>query len=54
MNYTEGSLRSKRVSKFHMQIYAFYWPEGGAACQNGVFIGQYMQLIGSYWPEQVA
>ena len=42
------------VPTFHKQIFAVYWPEGGAVSQYSVFIGQYMQLIGSYWPEQVA
>ena len=43
-----------RLLTFHMQIYAVDWPEGGAVSQYSVFIGQYMQLIGSYLPEQVA
>jgi hypothetical protein len=29
-----------------MQKYAVYWPEGGAACQFSVFIGQKMSLTG--------
>jgi hypothetical protein len=29
-----------------MQKYAVYWPEGGAASQYGVFIGQKMSLTG--------
>ena len=37
-----------------MQIYAVAWPVGGAASQYNVFIGQYIQLVDSYLPEQVA
>jgi hypothetical protein len=29
-----------------MQKYAVYWPEGGAASQYSVFIGQKMSLTG--------
>ena len=29
-----------------MQNYAVYWPEGGAASQYSVLIGQKMQLTG--------
>jgi hypothetical protein len=29
-----------------MQKYAVYWPEGGAAGQYSVFIGQKMSLTG--------
>jgi hypothetical protein len=29
-----------------MQKYADYWPEGGAASQYSVFIGQKMSLTG--------
>ena len=32
--------------RFFMQKYAVYWPEGGAASQYSVFIGQKMSLTG--------
>jgi hypothetical protein len=35
------------VSAFFVQKYAVYWPEGGAASQYSVFIGQKMSLTGS-------
>jgi hypothetical protein len=34
------------VSAFFMQKYAVHWPEGGAASQYSVFIGQKMSLTG--------
>jgi hypothetical protein len=33
-------------TRFFMQKYAVYWPEGGAASQYSVFIGQKMSLTG--------
>ena len=37
----------QRVAISHMQIYAVYWPERGAATQYSVLIGQYRHLIDS-------
>jgi hypothetical protein len=34
------------LDRFFMQKYAVYWPEGGAASQYSVFIGQKMPLTG--------
>jgi hypothetical protein len=34
------------ASSFFMQKFAVYWPEGGAASQYSVFIGQKMLLTG--------
>ncbi len=34
------------VPLYFMQNYAVYWPEGGAASQYSVLIGQKMQLTG--------
>ena len=51
--YTEDPLRCTCPCEY-MQICAVYLQEGGPASQYSVFIGQYMQLIGSYLPEQVA
>ena len=37
-----------------MEIYAVYWREGWEARQYSVLIGQCIELIGSYWPKEVA
>jgi hypothetical protein len=37
---TEGPLSGATCPRFLMQKYAVYWPEGGAASQYSVFIGQ--------------
>jgi hypothetical protein len=43
---TEGPLSGATCPRFFMQKYAVYWPEGGAASQYSVFIGQKMSLTG--------
>jgi hypothetical protein len=40
----EGPLSGATCPRFFMQKYAVYWPEGGAASQYSVFIGQKMSL----------
>jgi hypothetical protein len=40
------ALSGATCPRFFMQIYAVYWPEGGAASQYSVFIGQKMSLTG--------
>jgi hypothetical protein len=44
--YQKGRSAVQRVCVFFMQKYAVYWPEGGAASQYSVFIGQKMSLTG--------
>ena len=44
--YTEVPLRGATCPRVFMQKYAVYWPEGGAASQYSVFIGQKMSLTG--------
>jgi hypothetical protein len=39
---TEGPLSGATCPRFFMQKYAVYWPEGEAASQYSVFIGQKM------------
>jgi hypothetical protein len=39
-----GATQRCNVSSFFMQKYAVYWPEGGAASQYSVFIGQKMSV----------
>jgi hypothetical protein len=46
ISITEGPLSGATCSRFFMQKYAVYWPEGGAASQCSVFIGQKMSLTG--------
>ena len=42
--YTEGPFSGAMCPRFFMQNNALYWPEGGAASQYSVFIGQKMSL----------
>jgi hypothetical protein len=46
ISITEGPLSGATCPRFFMQKYAVYWPEGGAASQYSVFIGQKMSLTG--------
>ena len=43
---SDPALSGATCPRFFMQKYAVYWPEGGAASQYSVFIGQKMSLTG--------
>ena len=43
---TEGPFSGATCPRFFMQKYSVYWPEGGAASQYSVFIGQKMSWTG--------